>query len=111
MKRPRTIKLDKSMRYADILNKIEANSEVSFERVGDTVLVRKEKAPKHRGGTSEKEVPSYESDISDYFSPKTLLEEKAYEGNGKEITISFEDVQELINAFSKLDERLASLEN
>jgi hypothetical protein len=107
MKRAKTIKLDKSMRYADILNKIEADSEVSFERVGDTVLVKRETPTKSRGEVGSKEVPSYGLDISEYLSQKTAIDES----NGREIKISFEEIQELINAFSKLDERLASLEN
>lgn len=110
MKRPRTLKLDKSMRYADILNKIDADSEVSFERVGDAVLVKREGAAKGREEASTRKVPSYEPDISGYLLQKTVVDDK-HEGDGKEVRITFEEIQELINAFSKLDERLASLED
>jgi len=97
------------MRYADILNKIEADSEVSFERVGDTILIRKGKAQKPRAGGVEKGIRTYEPYV-EREATASMREGKKYEDDGKTIKISFEEVQELLDAFSKLDERLASLE-
>ncbi len=117
MARQKKEKVDGSFSYQDILDRLGENEDVSFERIGDTIIMRREEPEEKRVQEEFTNVTEYEpgpmaeevkADLEDaekkLFLVKREIEKKKFR------RISGKDTQELEIAFSRLERRLDSLE-
>jgi hypothetical protein len=117
MARQKKEKVDKDLSYQDIIDRLGENEDVSFERIGDTIIMRREE-PEDRAVQDEvSQVIEYEpgpvaeevkADLEN-AEKKLFLVKKEIERK-KIRRISSKDTHELEVAFSRLEERLDSLE-
>jgi hypothetical protein len=117
MTRQKKEKVDKDFSYQDIIDRLGENEDVSFERIGDTIIMKREEPEEVNVQEEVSQVNEYEaSPVPE--SAKTNLEdaEKKLFLVKKEIEkkrarhISGKDAKELDDAFSRLETRLDSVE-
>ncbi|NYZ76212.1 hypothetical protein H0N98_03095, partial [Candidatus Micrarchaeota archaeon] len=110
-------KVDRDFSYQDIIDRLGENEDVSFERIGDTIIMRREEPEEKKTQEEFTNVTEYEpgpmaeevkADWED-AEKKLFLVKKEIEK--KRISrISGKDTKELELAFSRIDSRIDSLE-
>jgi hypothetical protein len=122
MTRQKKEKVDKDFSYQDIIDRLGENEDVSFERIGDTIIMRREEPEEAKvqeeltqtndyesAPATQEQIPSaVEADLED-AEKKLFLVKKEIERK-RVRRISSKDTQELEVAFSRLEKRLDSLE-
>jgi hypothetical protein len=117
MARQKKEKVDRDFSYQDILDRLGENEDVSFERIGDTIIMKREEPEEKKVQEEFTAVTEYEpgpmaedvrSDLED-AEKKLFLVKKEIEK--KRIRhISGKDREELELAFSRIESRIDSLE-
>lgn len=110
-------KVNRDFSYQDIIDRLGEDEDVSFERVGDTIIIRREEpsARRVREGAAEperyvEEKPHFERAAGlsgaeeKLFLVKKEIEKRKFRG------VSRKDYEELNEAFSRLERRLESLD-
>lgn len=117
MARQKKEKVDKDLSYQDIIDRLGENEDVSFERIGDTIIMKREEPEEIKVQEEFTNVTEYEpgpmaeevkADLED-AEKKLFLVKKEIEKK-KVRHISGKDTQELNEAFSRLERRLDSVE-
>lgn len=101
-------KVNRDLSYQDIVSRLGEDDDVSFERVGDTIIMRK-------GEPEEKEAPEetrlgYEEQGPELEAEDKLVLVKREIEKKKVRGVSKKDYTELNEAFERLERRLVTLE-
>jgi DNA-binding PadR family transcriptional regulator len=117
MARQKKEKVDRDFSYQDIIDRLGENEDVSFERIGDTIIMKREEPEEIKIQEEVSQATEYETgpvpgnveaNLED-AEKKLFLVKKEIEK--KRIRrISRKDSEELEVAFSRVEERLDSLE-
>lgn len=117
MARQKKEKLNKDFSYQDIIDRLGENEDVSFERIGDTIIMKREEPEEREVQEEVSEATEYESgplpenvktNLEDAENKLFLVKKEIEKKRPRHI--SGKDAQELELAFSRLESRLDSLE-
>ncbi|MCX6776724.1 MAG: hypothetical protein NTY73_01985 [Candidatus Micrarchaeota archaeon] len=107
MVRQKKERVNRDLSYQDIVDRLAEGDDVSFERIGDTIIMRRDEAPVRKVMEEPKiyEEPKESDDTEERLSlVKREIEKK------KPRRVSREDYADLEEAFVRLERRLDSLD-
>lgn len=117
MTRQKKENINKDLSYEDIISKLGENEDVSFERIGDTIIMRREEPEEPKVQPEISDAVEYESgpepekvkaELEDAEKKLFLVKKEIEKKRPKRL--SGKDAQELDSAFSRLEDRLNSVE-
>jgi len=106
-------RVNRDFRYQDIAERLDEDDDVSFERIGDTIIMRRDEPERGLPEESKvyeepKRLGRAEADLEDAEDKLILVKREIEKKRPRQI--SKKDYEELDEAFSKLERRLDSLE-